>query len=65
MKNVYRGIKEGLLNDRHRVDDDDGNDDGGNDDGGNDDEEEISAFWTEVRVRNIILSSVFSLMVMD
>ena len=53
MKNVYRGIKEGLLNDRHRVDDDDGNDDGGNDDGGNDDggnddEEEISAFWTEV-----------------
>ena len=54
MKNVYRGIKEGLLNDRHRVDDD-----------GNDDEEEISAFWTEVRVRNIILSSVFSLMVMD
>ena len=43
MKNVYRGIKEGLLNDRHRVDDDDGNDDGGNDD-----DEEISAFWTEV-----------------
>ena len=38
MKIVYRGIKEGLLNDRHRVDDDDGNDD----------EEEISAFWTEV-----------------
>ena len=43
MKNVYRGIKEGLLNDRHRVDDDDGNDDGRNDD-----DEEISAFWTEV-----------------